>query len=109
MIRTFNMLGRPGDTFKLTSTATAQALAAAVLTDGGRLLCGLMITVDTNDVKIALGGATPVLGAGGLGHILKKDLPPIYIVGESACSSFMYITAVGTAHGDLQITPYYNG
>ena len=109
MIRTFNMLGRPNDTFKLISTAVAQALAAAVLTDGGRNLCAMMITVDTFDVKIALGGATPILGAGGLGHVLKKDLPPEFIVGESACSSFMYITAVGTSHGNLQITPFYTG
>ena len=109
MIRTFNMLGRPNDSFQLTSTAVAQALAAAKLTDGGRNLCAMMITVETNDVKVALGGATPILGAAGLGHVLKKDLPPEYIVGESACSSFMYITAVGVAHGVLQITPFYTG
>ena len=109
MIRTFNMLGRPNDTFKLLSTAVAQSLAAAKLIDGGRNLCAMIITVDTNDVKIAMGGAVPVLGTGGLGHVLKKDLPPETIVGESACSSFQYITAVGVAHGNLQITPFYTG
>lgn len=109
MIRTFNMLGRPNDTFTLLSTAVAQALAAAKLTDGGRSLCAMIITVDTNDVKVAFGGAVPVLGAGGLGHVLKKDLPPVEIVGESACSSFLYITALGVAHGNLQITPFYTG
>jgi hypothetical protein len=70
-----------------------------------------MITVITNDVKIALGGAVPISGVAGagLGHVLKKDLPPEFIVGESACSGFQYISSVAGSHGLLMITPFYAG
>ena len=111
MLRVISQFGRAGLTFQLTSTNVAQVLAAAVLVDGGRNLCAMLITIITNDVKIALGDAVPVSGAAGvgLGHVLKKDLPPIYIVGETACSGFQYISSVSGAAGALMVTPFYAG
>jgi hypothetical protein len=68
-----------------------------------------MITVETNDVKIALGGESPVQGAGNLGHLLKKEQLPMYVVGEDACASFVHISAENGAHGKIMMTPFYTG
>ncbi len=107
MLPVFIMYGEPDDTFLLTSSDTATALSAAVLTVGGKPCKALMITVETNPVKFATGGATPIQGAGLLGHVLQKDSAPVYIVGTAAVSGFKYISATSGNHGKMSITPFY--
>lgn len=107
MLPVFAMLGEADDTFTLTSTDAAQSLSASVLTVAGKSCKALMLTVETQPVKIAMGGAIPISGAGALGHVIQKDSTPVYIVGTYAVSTFKYISAVGGSAGKIQVTPFY--
>jgi hypothetical protein len=101
------MLGEPDDTFVMTSTDAAQALAAAVLTVGGRSCKAVMVTVESNPVKFAFGGATPVFGAGLLGHVVQKDAAPVFFVGTSMIATLKFVSAATGAAGKVQFTPFY--
>jgi hypothetical protein len=108
MIRVLSQYGRAGTTFALTSTNTATAFTSAVLEDGGRQLCAIILQVITNNVKLAF-GTSPIQGAGNLGHLIPKDQLPIYFIGETLLENLKYISAESGAHGVMMITPFYQG
>ena len=108
MIRVLSQYGRAGITFLLTSSNTATAFTSLVLEDGGKLLCAIMLQVVTNPVKLAF-GATPVQGAGNLGHIIAKDEAPIFLTGETLLDGLLYISSTNGNHGVMIITPFYQG
>lgn len=78
MIKTMPFFGVPGDTYRVASTDAAQSVAASVITNAGRTLQGLILSVDTNSVRIAFSTA-PTQGTNGIGHTLQKDQDPIVL------------------------------
>jgi hypothetical protein len=107
MISVFSQLGRAGTTFVLPSSDTATGFTSTILTDGGRALCAIMLTVSGNDIKVGYG--TPVFGANLLGHVIKKDQVPIYLVGTTLMTGLKYVSALTGQVGYLNITPFYQG
>lgn len=99
--------GMPGETFTQTSTNTAQSLtAASILGSSGAPSIGALITFETNDVKYAFGGATPV--SSGLGHTADVSVQPtLWLDSGNAVKTFEFISAVAGAHGVLQVTPFF--
>lgn len=107
MIKTMPFYGVPGDTYRVASTDAAQSVAASVLEDSGRTLQALMLTVDTNSVRIAF-GTTPTQGASGVGHTLTTSADPLFIFGADLCEDMKFISATNSTAGGLQITPLYS-
>lgn len=107
MLKVMNYLGTPGDTIKLTSSDTATALSASVITNAGRAMQGMIITVDTNPIKIAFNGVSPVQAATNVGHILAKDSAPLIIQGADLCSTMKYISSTSGNVGYMYLTPLY--
>jgi len=95
--------GFSGPTFSMTSSNTAQSIAASKLTLDARSLIGMLVSVDTNNIRGAFGGtaATTLLG-----HMIYAG-GSIQIKGKQNAKTFSFISAVAGAHGVLHITPYY--
>lgn len=106
MIKVQPFFGVPGSTYRVASTDTAQSIADAVITDAGRTMQGVILSVDTNPVRIAFG--TPTQGATGVGHTLQKDQDPIILHGADLCDDLQFISATNSTAGGLQITPLYS-
>jgi len=103
---TGNFEGVAGTTFKQTSTDTATVLTATSLlsSDGNRAI-GALISCQTNSVRFAF-NATPVEGAGGLGHDIDNG-EWMYIRGSSLLKAMKIISATGQSAGVLTITPFF--
>ena len=96
--------GKSGSTYKVSSTDTAVAMAAGVLTDATMgEIDSVTITVETNSIRIAIGTPTQA----GLGHLLAAG-DSIEIKGSSDCNNLKWISAAAGVHGSLQITPRYD-
>lgn len=103
MLRSIQIDGRPGSTAKYTCSDTATALPAAVLTDSGADVVGLLITVETYAVRFAF-VASPTTA---LGHYLSPGYS-YRLYGNSLVSNFKYINASVGQNAILQITPFYS-
>ena len=101
--------GMPGDTFNMTSTDTAQALtAASILGSGGNPCIGALITFETNDIRFAMGGTTPV--AGGTGHLADVSLGTncvLWLDSGNAVKTFEFISNAAGVHGVISVTPFF--
>lgn len=106
MIKTMSFFGVPGDTYRVASTDAAQSVSSSVLEDAGRTLQGLMLTADTNPVRLAFGTA-PTQGASGIGHTLQVTAVPLFLFGADLCEDMQFISATASTAGGLQITPLY--
>jgi len=106
MIKTMPFMGVPGTTYRVASTDAAQTIAASIITSTGRTLQGVILSVDTNPVRIAFG--TPTQGTTGTGHTLQKDQDPIILHGADLCDDLQFISATASTAGGLQITPLYS-
>ena len=107
MIKTMNFMGVPGPTTRTASTDTAQSISASVITSSGRTMQGMILSVDSQPIRIAFGGTAPTQGATGIGHTLQKDLDPVIIMGADLCDTMQFISATNSTHGGLHITPLY--
>ena len=107
MLNVISTRGVPGKTFEMASTDAAQSLTTAnIVGSTGAKCVGALITGNTNDMQYALGGTTVVQG--GVGHLLDVSVAPtLWLSSGRAVSSFQFISAVGAAHGKLQITPFF--
>lgn len=107
MIKTMPFLGVPGSTFRTASTDAAQSVSASVLENAGRTLQGMIISVDSQPVRIAFGVA-PTQGASGIGHTIAVTADPIIIHGADLCEDLKFISATASTHGAIHITPLYS-
>ena len=107
MIKTMSFHGVPGTSYRVASTDAAQSVSSSVLTSAGRTLQGIMLTVDSNPVRIAFGTA-PTQGTTGTGHTLQKDQLPVLLHGADLCEDLQFISATNSTAGGLQITPLYS-
>jgi len=96
--------GFAGATFQMTSSNTAQSLASSKHALGSRKLVGLSVSFETNDVRVAFGGAVPTQV--GLGHYLFAA-GSLVVRGKQPAKTLSFISAAAGAHGVLTITPYY--
>ena len=106
MLRSISIDGVPGATATYTSTDVAQTLPAAVTTIAGRTIVGFLMTVETNPVSIAFGGAIPTQGASPLRHLLSAG-DTLKVSGSQVATTFRYISAGAGNASTLQITPFY--
>lgn len=107
MIKTMPFHGVPGSTFRTASTDAAQSVSSSVLESAGRTLQGVMLTADTQPVRISFGVA-PTQGASGVGHTLQTSAAPLMIFGSDLCEDLQFISATASTPGGLQITPLYS-
>lgn len=99
------MTGMMGDTFTVTSTDTATALAADKLIDDlSRPMVAATFVCETNSIRIAI-GSTPTQA--GLGILLTSG-SQIKFSGVDTLIRLKYISAAGGSHGKLQIFPEYS-
>lgn len=98
--------GSPGVTTTLTSSDTAQSLSAAILTVSGRTCKGMIMTIETNPVRIAFGAAPTQGSTPDLGHVLDVGSTARFY-GEDIASDFQYISANAGNAGYIQLTPLY--
>jgi hypothetical protein len=99
--------GVPGATTRQASTDTAATISAALLVAAdGTLAKGVLFQADTNTIRIAFGGATPVAGAGGLGHTLAAA-DTFYVKGYTAAKKMKLVSAATGVHGGINITPEF--
>jgi len=94
-------------TYAVASSDTAAALAANKITrtpaGGGTARARYMrIQPLTNAIKWCI-GATPVIGAGNLGHLLAAN-SEVILEDASAIANFSFISAVSGNHGACQVT-----
>ena len=98
--------GVAGTSFKQTSTDTAVVLtAASLLSDDGNRPIGVLISCQTYTVRFAF-NATPVAGAGGLGHDLA-DKESVYLETAGSIKAIKVVSAGSGSHGVLTITPFF--
>lgn len=107
MMNIIEVSGKAGNTIIEVVTDTFQnldtdSLLAFKNSDSG-LLTGLLITVESNDIKFCF-GSTPVQG--GLGHVLI-DGQSLYIRNPANARSFNYINKTNAANASLMLTPFY--
>lgn len=107
------MEGVASATIKQLSTDESAALVitelgtAPSLFGGQRAVTGAKITVETNSIRMAFGGATAVkTGATQIGHLFIAGTV-IEIRDGATLRAIRIVSAVADNHGSLQITPYY--
>lgn len=104
---TIEITGKAGNTITEAVTDTAQNLdddsSLAFKNSDDDLISGLLITVETNDIKFCH-GSTPVQS--GLGHILIAG-QSYYIRNPADVRSFNYINETNAANAVLMMTPFY--
>lgn len=99
--------GKTGNTITDVASDASQNLdtdSSLVFKDSaGGLLTGLLITVETYDIKFCF-GSTPAQG--GLGHILR-DGQSLYIRSPANARAFNYINKTAGSNAVLMLTPFY--
>ncbi len=94
-----------GDTWTQTSTnAKASLTAANLLSAKNNRAVGVLITCETQPVKYTYGDSDPV--SDGLGHVLAAA-GNVEIMNSANAKTFQFISSVASAHGVLQITPFF--
>lgn len=97
--------GVAGATTRQASTDTAATINAAVLASGTVLAKGIFVQVDTNSIRLAFGGATPVAGAGGLGVTLAAG--DTMKMSYTTAKKMKLVSAASGVHGGINITPEF--
>ncbi len=96
------------DTFRITSTNAAQAFTSAQYRKNNIPAIRARISGEVNDIRYALGSATPTQGATGLGHILAADadLGPSEVIlnNPQQIQSFSFLSHTNNVHGGIQVT-----
>lgn len=105
---TLEITGEAGDTITEAGTDAAQNLdddSTFVFHDAttNKNVSGVLITVDSNDIKFCF-GSTPVQG--GLGHVLSVG-QSLYLRNIKNARAFNYINKTNGANASLMITPFY--
>lgn len=100
-------MGSMGATYRLTTTDTATALAAAKLveTSTNRVMSAATFAIETANVRIAV-GADPTQGASGVGILLYPG-DVLRVVGRENLEDLRYISATNGAAGAIQVMPEY--
>jgi len=106
-MNTLEVTGTAGDTITEAATDAKQNLdadtALAFKDSDGSLISGLLISVETYDLKFCH-GSTPVQG--GLGHTLISG-QTYYIRNPANIRSFNYINETNGENAVLMLTPFY--
>ena len=104
--------GRPGATIRFdvpdTSAATtfADMSALSALDSFGMPLCGMLVQVETNPIRVCFGGTVPTQVAPKMGHRIVQD--QTWQVGSlQGCKSLQLVNDAASAAAVLQITPFY--
>lgn len=99
--------GKAGNTITDVASDASQNLdtnsSLAFKNSAGDLLTGLLITIETHDIKFCF-GSTPVQG--GLGHVLI-DGQSLYIRSPANARAFNYINKTAGSNAVLMLTPFY--
>lgn len=93
-----------GETYTYTTTDTAALLATAALKANDKTAVGVFLTVETNSIRIAFGGAVPTQA--GLGHLILAGESFRLPDGVSARSLQIISASAGQA-AEVQITPIF--
>ncbi len=100
--------GKVGDTWQITSTDAVQNLgddSFIVMQVSGKNIVALMITLEDDNIRWAVGANPSQAGAG---HLLAKDGAPFMLRGIGMIEDFRFISATAGNHGTIKYTPFYN-
>lgn len=108
------IMGEAGDTFRVAADDTSNALIAdggLVITSTGsdgkvKLVQGILITCETNAVRIAFSTDAVQTGGSEVGHELAVG-SSILISNAKNVRSLRYINKTNGSNGVMQITPFY--
>lgn len=95
--------GVASDTRRFTASDAATALPANYVVQNNRHARFATITVETNDLRIALGGTAPTQGGAAVGHLIKQG-DALQLETQHEISSLLYINAVAATNCVFQIT-----
>lgn len=98
-------MGNTGPTVRVEVGDTPVALVDELAANNGRLL-GMLITVEGNAVRVAMGGAVPGQGSGGLGHEIDPGTP-FRPTGQGNVGVVQAVAAEAGHVAVLHITPEY--
>lgn len=104
--------GRPGATIRFdvpdTSAATtfADMSALSALDSFGMPLCGMLVQVEENPIRICFDGSVPTQTGDKVGHRVVPD--QTWQIGSlQGCRTLQLVNDASSAVGVLQITPFY--
>lgn len=98
---------KSGPTFRVASSDTAQTITSTYITDPeGFQAVRALVTVESNNVRIAFGGTVPTQGATPVGHVVSAG-QTLIIDNPTDLATFRFINATASSNGVLQITPGY--
>lgn len=95
--------GSPGPTERVAASDAAQQFTDDQVISGSKVALGAIITCEDNNIRFALGGATPTQGAGASGHILYSG-QSLHLSSPAAVRSFSFINATNGSDAVLQVT-----
>jgi len=111
-----SIMGEAGDTFRVAADDTSNALVAddgltmlgtAPSTRGGqRVVQSILITCESNPIRIAFSIAAVQTGSAEVGHELAIGAS-IFISNSKNIRSLRYINKTNGSNGVMQITPFY--
>jgi len=99
-------VGEPGETTRIAASDTAQSLSQNVIVKDGRNAIAILVTCEENDIRFALGGATPTQGASAVGHVLAVG-ESIRLASPEAVTTFKFINKTNGQNGVIQVTPEF--
>ena len=111
-----SIMGEAGDTFRVAADDTSNALIAdggltmlgtAPTSRGGqRVVQAVLITCESNSVRIAFSTAAVQTGGAQVGHVLTPN-SSIWVSNPKNIRSLRYINHTNGSNGVLQVTPFY--
>ena len=104
MTRIFQIIdGEAEDTYRLTAGDVAASLASDKVEQNGRKAKFCTFTVETNSLRIALGGAVPTQTGSKLGHLLYAG-DVLTMSNAKNIQSLQYINDVNGSNAVIQVT-----
>lgn len=97
--------GHAGATFKQDGADAAASITTANLVDGTAYCQGILVSANTQNLRIAFGGTSP--DQTNVGHLLSASQPPIYIRSWGVAKTLKFINAANGVQGFLQVTPIF--
>jgi len=110
------VMGEAGDTFRVAVDDTSNALVddggltmlgtAPTSRGGQRVVQAVLITCESNSVRVAFSTAAVQTGSAEVGHVLTPN-SSIWVSNPKNVRSLRYINETNGSNGVLQVTPFY--
>ena len=95
--------GRAGETTQVTLSDTAAVLSSSIIVSGQKKAKRLILTVDSNDARVGMGGVTPTTA---IGHLLDPG-DVLVLEQKDNIEEAKFINAEAGVDAIIQVTAFF--